>query len=112
MPSEESNEVKPKVRSDSLSNEAHVALWYAMAVTMPKQWEERFLKMRAGADAQARLERKHVFSDRDWKEAIRRGLIELAERDLVMFKRGPEGSLEPTHVCLDRLEASEFGWIS
>ena len=100
------------VRSDSLSNEAHAALWYAMAVTRPEEYEERFKLMKAGADAQARVEKKHVFSDRDWKEAIRRGLIELGERRLVMFKRGGEGVLEPTFVCTDKLEASDFGWVN
>ena len=99
------------VRSDSLSNEAHAALWYALAVTRPEEWEQRFLLMKAGADAQARVERKHVFSERDWKEAIRRGLLELADRGLLMGKRDGMGVVEPTHVLTDKLEATDFGWI-
>jgi len=104
-------EKEQRVKAAELSNEAHLALWYALAVVKPLEFEVLFKRMVAHSDMQARQLGKHVLSDKDKKIAIENGLKELYARGLVGAVRDGEGNYVPGVVRTDLLDIEDFGLI-
>lgn len=95
-----------KVAAAKLSNDAHVALNYALAETRGGKYATRWHQT-LGALAVAELVKPPSarISRSDLMAAIGRGLKELGDLHLVDFRRSATGEYEPVAVHLDRIES-------
>lgn len=91
------------VHTSDMTDQAHYALWYAMAlIGGPGSRAERAFKTGVGRAAQQ-------MSEADLRDALKAGLKELLEKGLMDAERGGEGELVPKVLHLERLaEPSAF----
>ena len=93
------------VKSTELSNEAHCALWYALA-SIPNAKPKNINRWNNGK-AKVIAER----GERGLRAVLHKGLEELAQKNLISLKRDAEGSYQPVGVNLELLDIDESGII-